>query len=37
MVEMADGREAGRSYEANLAMFDQARQMSTGLMELLRK
>lgn len=37
MVEMADAREAGRSYEANLAMFDQARQMSQSLLELLRR
>jgi len=37
VVEIADAREAQRSYEANLKMFDQARQMSTGLMELLRK
>ena len=37
MVEIADSREAQRSYEANLKMFDQARQMSASLMELLRK
>ena len=37
MIEIADAREAQRSYEANLKMFDQARQMSSGLMELLRK
>ncbi|MBN2759199.1 MAG: flagellar basal body rod protein FlgC, partial [Rhodobacteraceae bacterium] len=37
MVEMADAREAGRSYEANLAMFDQARQMSQSLLDLLRR
>jgi len=34
---MADAREAGRSYEANLAMFDQARQMSQSLIDLLRR
>ena len=28
MVEIADAREANRSYEANLKMFDQARQMA---------
>ena len=33
----ADAREAQRSYEANLKMFDQTRQMSSSLMELLRK
>ena len=37
MVEVADAREAQRSYEANLKMFDQARQMSRSLMELLRR
>lgn len=37
MVEIADAREAQRSYEANLKMFDQARQMSTSLLELLRR
>ncbi|MDP4990721.1 MAG: flagellar basal body rod protein FlgC [Marivita lacus] len=37
IVEIADAREAQRSYEANLKMFDQARQMSSGLMDLLRK
>lgn len=37
MIEIADAREAQRSYEANLKMFDQARQMSTALLELLRK
>jgi flagellar basal-body rod protein FlgC len=37
VVEIADAREAQRSYEANLRMFDQARQMSTSLMDLLRR
>jgi len=37
IIEMADAREAQRSYEANLKMFDQARQMSAGLMDLLRR
>lgn len=37
MLEIADAREAQRSYEANLKMFDQARQMSSSLMDLLRK
>ena len=37
MIEIADAREAQRSYEANLKMFDQARQMSSSLLELLRK
>jgi flagellar basal-body rod protein FlgC len=37
MVEIADAREAQRSYEANLRMFDQARQMASGLLDLLRR
>ena len=37
VIEIADAREAQRSYEANLKMFDQARQMSSSLLELLRK
>ena len=37
VVEIADAREAQRSYEANLKMFDQTRQMASGLMELLRR
>jgi len=37
MIELADAREAQRSYEANLKMFDQTRQMSSSLMDLLRK
>ena len=37
VIEIADAREAQRSYEANLKMFDQARQMSAALIELLRR
>ena len=37
MMEIADAREAQRSYDANLKMFDQTRQMSSSLMELLRR
>ena len=37
MIEIADAREAQRSYEANLKMFDQARQMSSALIEMLRR
>ncbi len=37
MVEMADGREASRSYEANLATFQQARQMYSSLLDILRR
>lgn len=37
MIELADAREAQRSYEANLKMFEQTRKMSAGLMDLLRR
>ena len=37
VVELADAREAQRSYEANLKVFDQARQMTEGLFDILRK
>ena len=37
MIEIADSREAQRSYEANLRMFDQARQMTQSLLGLLRR
>lgn len=37
LIELSDAREAQRSYEANLKMFEQARKMSGGLMELLRR
>lgn len=37
MVEIADARQAQRSYEANLKMFDQARAMSSSLLDLLRR
>lgn len=37
VVEIADAREAQRSYEANLRVFDQSRQMSQNLLELLRR
>jgi flagellar basal-body rod protein FlgC len=37
VVEIADAREASRSYEANLRMFDQARQMAGSLLDLLRR
>ncbi|HEY0274662.1 MAG TPA: flagellar basal body rod protein FlgC [Paenirhodobacter sp.] len=37
VVEMADAREAQRTYEANLRMFDQARQMSSAVLDLLRR
>jgi flagellar basal-body rod protein FlgC len=37
VLEIADAREAQRSYEANLRVFDQARQMMQSLFELLRR
>jgi flagellar basal-body rod protein FlgC len=37
VVEIADAREAQRSYEANLKIFDQARSMTQGLFDLLRR
>jgi flagellar basal-body rod protein FlgC len=37
VIEIADAREAQRSYEANLKLFDQARQMTQSLFELLRR
>ena len=37
VVEIADAREAQRSYEANLRVFDQARQMTRDLLDLLRR
>ena len=37
VIEIADSREASRSYEANLRMFEQSRQMSSALMDLLRR
>lgn len=37
VVEIADAREAQRSYEANLRMFDQARKMRTSLFDILKR
>jgi flagellar basal-body rod protein FlgC len=37
VIEVADAREAQRSYEANLKLFDQARQMTQSLFDLLRR
>lgn len=36
LIEMADMREANRSYEANLQMMKQTRSMISGLIDLLR-
>ncbi len=37
VIEIADAREAQRSYEANMRLFDQARQMTQSLFDLLRR
>ncbi|MFS4437016.1 flagellar basal body rod protein FlgC [Paracoccaceae bacterium GXU_MW_L88] len=37
MLEIADAREAQRSYEANLKVFDQARNMASQTLSLLNK
>ncbi|MEM9756030.1 MAG: flagellar basal body rod protein FlgC [Pseudomonadota bacterium] len=37
VIEIADAREAQRSYEASLRIFDQTRQMSSALSDLLRR
>lgn len=37
IIEIANSREAARSYEANLRMFEQSRQMSSALLDLLRR
>ena len=37
MVEIADAREAQRSFEANMRIFDQARRMYGGVLDLLRR
>ena len=36
LVEMADMREASRSYEANLQMVKEARSMTSQILDLLR-
>ena len=37
VIEIADSREAARSYEANLRMFEQSRQIGSSLLDLLRR
>lgn len=37
LIELADAREAHRSYEANLNIFDQARRMYGSMLDLLRR
>ena len=37
ILEIADAREAQRSYEANLKMFEQTRRMSSQLLDILKR
>lgn len=37
IIEIADAKEAQRSYEANLKMLEQTRQMASEILQLLRK
>ncbi len=37
VIELADAREAQQGYEANLRVFDQARQMSQSLLDMIRR
>ncbi|MGB3553149.1 MAG: flagellar basal body rod protein FlgC [Jannaschia sp.] len=37
VIELADAREAQRSYEANLKMFEQVRRMSSAVMDILKR
>ncbi|MEL6220269.1 MAG: flagellar basal body rod protein FlgC [Pseudomonadota bacterium] len=37
LIEVADAREAQRSYQANLTLFDQARRMYGSMLDLLRR
>ncbi|MBK5934086.1 flagellar basal-body rod protein FlgC [Rhodovulum imhoffii] len=37
VVEIADAREAQRSYDANVKILDQTRQMTRSLLDLLRR
>lgn len=37
LVEIADAREAQRSYQTNLSIFDQARDMQRDTLQLLRR
>lgn len=37
LIELADAREAHRTYQANLSLFDQARRMYGSMLDLLRR
>ncbi|MGB3406456.1 MAG: flagellar basal body rod protein FlgC [Jannaschia sp.] len=37
VTELADAREAQRSYEASLKMFEQVRRMSSAILDILKR
>lgn len=37
LIEIADAREAQRTYQANLTVYDQARRMYGAMLDLLRR
>jgi flagellar basal-body rod protein FlgC len=37
LIEIADAREAQRSYQTNVSIFDQARRMNGATLDLLRR
>jgi flagellar basal-body rod protein FlgC len=37
LIELADAREAGRSFDANLQVFNQARRLYDGLLSVLKR
>lgn len=37
LIEIADAREAQRSYQTNISIFDQARKMHASTLEILRR
>ena len=37
LIEIADAREAQRSYQANLSIFDQARRMYSDALDMLKR
>ena len=37
LIEIADAREAQRSYQTNLSVFDQARRMHSATLDLIRR
>lgn len=37
LIEIADAREAQRSYQTNLSVFDQARRMHSATLDMIRR